>query len=177
VLLLVAIWAFAEATLWFLVADVPIMAVGLRHGVRRGLVAAGIAAVCAALGGMVTMQWAATDPAGSRAAFEAVPGISAALFDEATAAYNQGGWQAMLAGSFAGVPYKLYAHAAGVAGSGMAGFALASVVARLPRFALIALVSGVIGPPLRKRIGARAVWILFAVGWTTFYAWYFAAMA
>jgi membrane protein YqaA with SNARE-associated domain len=176
-LAVVAIWALAEAALWFIVADVPIMAVALRHGWRRGLTAACLAAVCAALGGLATMHWATVDPAGSRAAIEAVPGISPTLFDAAAAAYREGGWQAMLAGSFAGVPYKLYAHAAGIAGSGAAGFALASVVSRLPRFALVALVSGAIGPWLRRRIGERAMWALFAACWTGFYAWYFATVA
>ncbi len=82
----------------------------------------------------------------------------------------------MLRGSFGGVPYKLYAHAAGVEGAGMAGFFLASIVARMPRFALVALVSGMAGPRLRQWLGPRRIWLVFALAWTAFYAWYFAAM-
>ena len=49
-LALIAVWALAEAVLFFIVADVPIMALGIRSGVKKALVGAGIAAVFAALG-------------------------------------------------------------------------------------------------------------------------------
>jgi membrane protein YqaA with SNARE-associated domain len=176
---LVALWAFAEATLFFVVADVPIMAVGLRYGVRRALLAALVAAVFAACGGLAVMAWASVDPAGSRAAIERLPGIDAALFDGAAAAmaWPAVGWAAMMQGAFSGVPYKLYAHAAGVGGADMAAFFLASVIARLPRFALVAVFGGLIGPSLRRRLHPRTMWLLFALAWTAFYSWYFAAMA
>lgn len=178
-LVLVALWAFAEATLFFIVADVPIMAAGIRHGWRRALLAALVAAVAAALGGLVVMQWAALAPEASRAAIERLPGIDAALFDEAarSMAWPAFGWAAMMEGAFRGVPYKLYAHAAGVDGAHMAVFFLASVIARLPRFALVAAVGGTAGPWLRRRLGARRTWLLFALAWSGFYAWYFIAMA
>ena len=175
---LVALWAFAEATLFFIVADVPIMAVGLRHGVRRALLAALVAAVFAACGGLAVMEWASADPAGSRAAIESLPGIDAALFDEAAAAlaWPAVGWAAMMHGAFSGVPYKLYAHAAGVGGADMAAFFLGSIMARLPRFVLVAIFGGLIGPPLRRHLRPRTMWLLFALAWAAFYAWYFAAM-
>jgi membrane protein YqaA with SNARE-associated domain len=172
VLLLVALWAFAEATLFFIVADVPIMAVGIRYGVRRALLAALVAALAAALGGQVVMQWAAADPAGSRAVIERLPGIDAALFDGAAMSWPTFGWAAMMDGAFRGVPYKLYAHAAGVHGAPVATFFLASVVARLPRFALVAIAGSIIGPPLRRRLRPRVLWGLFVLAWAAFYAWY-----
>lgn len=178
-LALVALWAFAEATLFFIVADVPIMAVGIRYGMRRALIAALVAAVVAALGGLVVMAWAAADPAGSRAAIESLPGIDAALFDTAAAgmAWPNYGWWGMMEGAFRGVPYKLYAHAAGVNGASMAVFFVASVIARLPRFVLLALLGSLIGPPLRRRLQPRVLWALFMVAWAVFYAGYFALMA
>lgn len=171
-LVLVAIWAFAEAVLWFIVADVPVMMVGLRRGVKAGAVAAFVAALLAAAGGIVTWGWAMSDPAGSRAAIEAVPGISTALFDDAASDYARGGWLAMLAGSFSGVPYKLYAHAAAVTASGLAGFALAGFVVRLPRFLIVGTIAGLIGGPVKAWIGARAMWLIFALCWIAFYTWY-----
>lgn len=176
---IVALWAFAEATLFFIVADVPIMAVGIRYGVRRALLAALVAAVFAALGGLALMEWASAAPEASRAAIESLPGIDAALYDEAAAsmAWPRYGWAVMMEGAFRGVPYKLYAHAAGVEGAGMASFFLASVLARLPRFLLVGLVAGLAGPYLRRRLRARTLWLLFALAWTAFYAWYFAAMS
>jgi membrane protein YqaA with SNARE-associated domain len=174
---IVALWAFAEATLFFIVADVPIMAVGIRYGVRRSLTAALVAALAAALGGLVVMEWASVAPTTSRAVLESLPGIDAALFDEAATAWPAVGWAAMMEGAFRGVPYKLYAHAAGADGASMAAFFLASIIARLPRFALLALLGSLIGPTLRRRLRPPVLWTLFALAWSGFYAWYFAAMA
>lgn len=176
-LALVALWAFAEATLFFIVADVPIMAVGIRYGLRRSLVAALVAAVVAAVGGLMMMEWATVAPNASRAAIERLPGIDAALFDEAAMEWPTYGWAAMMEGAFRGVPYKLYAHAAGVNGTGMAPFFAASVIARLPRFVLLALLGSLIGPSLRRRLRPHVLWLLFVLAWTVFYAGYFALMA
>lgn len=173
---LVALWAFAEALLLFIVADVPISAIGLRSGIRRAVLAALVAAIFAALGGIAMLHWAASDPAGSRAVLESLPGISPALYDSAAADWREGGVLAMLAGSFQGVPYKLYAHAAGIGGAGTAAFFLASIIARLPRFLLVALAFGALGPHLRKRLAPRALWVLFGAGWSLFYAAYFTSM-
>jgi len=175
-LLLVACWAFAEALLLFIVADVPISAMGLRHGRKRALWAALVAATFAALGGLAMLLWAAGDPAGSRAVLESLPGISPALVNQASAAWHEGGTMAMLLGSFSGVPYKIYAHAAGIESAGMAGFFIASIIARLPRFLLVAAVFGTLGPALRRRFPMPLLWVLFGIGWSAFYTFYFLAM-
>ena len=175
-LALVAIWAFAEATVWFIVADVPIMAVALKSGMRRGLVAALVATGFAAAGGVATWIWANASPEGVTALFERLPGIDADLIVEAAQEWDSEGLAGMTLGAFTGTPYKLYALAAVDRGSNPAMFFVASLVARLPRFMLIAVVAGWIGPRLRAAIGARAMWALFALGWAGFYAWYFAAM-
>lgn len=174
---IVALWAFAEATLFFIVADVPIMAIGVRYGLHRALVAALVAAVFAALGGVAMMEWASAAPEASRAAIERLPGIDAALFDEAAMAWPTFGWAAMLEGAFRGIPYKLYAHAAGVDGASVTIFFLASIIARLPRFVLLVLLGSLVGPPLRRRLGPPLLWTLFALAWAVFYAWYFATMS
>jgi membrane protein YqaA with SNARE-associated domain len=176
-LVIVAVWALAEATVFFIVADVPISAIGLRYGLKRALVAALVATVAAALGGEIVLAWSAADPVGSRAALLQVPAIGAAAIDRAVADYASGGTPAMLAAAFRGVPYKLYAHAAGIAGSGAASFFLASCIARLPRFALVALGSGWLGERLRQRMSARALALAFAIAWTAFYSAYFIALA
>ena len=177
VLALVAVWAFAEAILFFIVADVPIMAIGIRLGLRRAIAAAGIAALAAALGGLAMLEWVAQAPAASRAALESLPGITPALADRAIADWSRGGTMAMLAGAFSGVPYKLYAYAAGVEGAGAAGFFLASLGARLPRFLLAALVAGIAGPHLRRHLSPQVLWPLFIGCWAVFYAAYFLSLA
>jgi membrane protein YqaA with SNARE-associated domain len=176
---IVALWAFAEATLFFIVADVPIMAIGIRYDTRRALVAALVAAIFAAFGGLIMMEWASAAPEASRAAIEGLPGIDAALYDEAARSleWPAFGWAVMMEGAFRGMPFKLYAHAAGVGGASMASFFLGSVLARLPRFLLVAVIASLIGPPLRRHLPGRRLWLVFALAWTAFYAWYFAVMA
>lgn len=176
-LALVAIWALAEAVLFFIVVDLPIMAVGLRHGWKRALAAALLASVMAALGGVAVAAWAASDPEGLRDLYLSLPGVSPALFDEAVADYAAHGFAAMLLGSLGGTPYKLYAYAAGQVGTVWLAFFAMALAARFPRFALVAIVSGLVGPWLRKRFAPRLIWGVFGLAWVLFYAAYFAALA
>lgn len=178
-LALIAIWALAEATVFFIVADVPIMALGIKAGARKALIGACVAAVFAAVGGGALCIWASENPARAYDLMLAVPAINAQLIEQVAAQFEEYGLVGMVVGSFTGVPYKLYAFAAssGPLETGpVALFAIASIIARLPRFALIALVSGWAGPRLIRRFGAARVWIAFAVCWTGFYAWYWSAM-
>ena len=177
---LIAIWALAEATLFFIVADVPIMALGIKAGLRKALIGAGIAAVFSAIGGSAIWIWASTNSKDVIEAMLTVPAIDLAMIGDVCADWEVRGPLGMMIGSFSGVPYKLYALAAGdVAGKslpGLAVFFLASIAARLPRFLLVAAIAGWIGPKLRLRFGAGAVWIAFFVSWALFYAAYWTAM-
>lgn len=181
---LVAIWAFAEAIAFFIVADVPIMALGIRSGVRKAMLGALVAAVSAALGGAALWLWASTHPKDVIEIMLVLPGIDAALVTQTHDDWAQGGLVAMTMGSFSGVPYKLYALAAGSTAAGSMGagtgtlafFALASIIARLPRFVLVAVISGWAGPRMVERFGKRPVWAAFFIGWAAFYALYWSAM-
>lgn len=176
-LALVAIWAFAEAVLFFVVADVPIMALAARRGVRAGLTAACIAALGAGLGGAITWLWGGMDPGGFERAMVALPGVDAGLLEEVRAEWREDGFLAMLAGSFGGTPFKLYAGAAGFAGStGLPLFILLSIITRLPRFMLVGVAGGWLGPKLRARLGERRFWALFVAAWCGFYLWYWSVM-
>lgn len=175
-LLLVAGWAFAEAVLFFLVADIPISVVAVRYGWGAGAKAALVGAVAAALGGAATYGWAVADAPGAAAAIRALPAIDAALIVDARADFAAHGHVAMLWGSFSGVPYKLYALAAGSDGAALAPFLLLSAIVRLPRFLIVALASSALAHVLSRRIGKRAQLSLLAVFWTLSYAWYFTMM-
>ena len=175
-LLTVAGWAFAEAILLFLVADIPISIVAVRHGWRRGAVAALVAAVAATLGGAATWLWAASDPASAAGAMLALPAIDAALISETRAALAADGAAAMFRGSLSGVPYKLYALAAGEGGMALAPFLLASPFVRLPRFLLAALGAAMLSRLLSRRVGLRGRLAILAGFWLVFYAWYLAVM-
>lgn len=176
-LALVAIWAFAEASLFFLVADVPISWIGLRRGSKSAVIAALVAAPMAALGGL-GLRWATlASPAMVHDALVHVPGISEGLLVGATRDWQAKGGLAMLTGSFAGVPYKLYAHAAALGHLPAAALLVLSVVARLPRFVAVALLSGAMGNRLRRTRPAKTLAFLHLGFWLLFYAIYFTAMA
>src|SRR5688572_21231742 len=111
-LLIAAAWAFAEAILFFIVADVPISAIAMRWGWRHGVTAALAAAIAAAAGGAVLFAWASADPSGASASVANLPGIDAAMIADTAADLGSRGYMAMLEGSVSGVPYKLYVVAA-----------------------------------------------------------------
>ena len=169
----VALWAFAEAIAFFIVADVPIMAVALKWGWRRGVLAAIVAALWAGAGGVVVYIAVQADPEWSHAILLDVPGISRDMVDGVLETFGLGSFAAMLAGSFSGIPYKIYAFAAGLRDVPLIYFALASVLARLPRFLLVALVAGWAGPRLRAALPGKRLWVAFVIAWALFYAFYF----
>jgi hypothetical protein len=175
-LLLAGTWAFAEAILFFIVADVPISWIAVRHGWRAGLIAALVASFAAAAGGAFLYAWAIGDPAGARAMIAALPGIDGATIDATAAQFSNDGYWAMLSGSVSGVPYKLYALAAAGEGRALLPFLLLSPLVRLPRFAAAALVAAGISRLLSGRLSMRARLGLLAGFWIAFYAFYFSVM-
>jgi hypothetical protein len=175
-LLIAAAWAFAEAILFFIVADVPISAIAVRWGWRRGVAAAFVAALAAALGGVLLYAWAAADPAGATAAIAALPGLDSATIAATADQFAAHRYWAMLDGSISGVPYKLYVLAAAGEGRPLIPFLLLSILFRLPRFLAAALVAATLSPLLSARLSMRARLGLLAGLWVAFYAVYFAVM-
>jgi len=181
VFLIIAIWALAEAVFFFIVADVAVMALGVQAGTKTALKGAGVASLFAAIGGCCVYAWASLAPSSVYEFVTAIPAIDEALVEQVRLDWQTNGALGMFLGSFSGVPYKIYAYAAGTGSSlqssGMlAGFALASILARLPRFMLVAVIAGEIGPRMIESFGKRRVWITFALGWTGFYAIYWSVM-
>jgi len=173
---LVAAWAFAEAILFFIVADVPISLLAAHRGWRTGALAALVAALAAAAGGAVTYIWAAADPADARAAMLAMPAIDAGLIARSHDSFAADGYAAMFLGSLSGTPYKLYACAAGSERVAIVPFLLLSALVRLPRFLISALASAGLSHALARRLEVRTRLFLLAGFWVLFYAWYFIAM-
>jgi len=175
-LLVVTAWAAAEAILFFIVADVPISMLAVRWGWRRGCIAALVASFAATVGGLILYVWAAHDPVGSRAAIEALPAIDGTMIDAQARLFASHGFSAMLKGSISGIPYKIYAWAAGSSGAPLLPFLLFSPVVRLPRFLASALLSGGISKGLERRLSLKARFGILATVWVVFYAVYFARM-
>lgn len=166
-----AVCGFAEATVFFIVPDVLVTAATVRGGLRAGLAAAVAAASGAVVGGLAVALAAAAAPDAVRAGLALVPAITPAMVDRAFAAFATEGLPAMAAGSFGGVPFKIYAAAAGETGAALLPFAAAAFAIRLSRFVLAALAVAALRRLLR--VSDRTAAVLLAVFWTGFYAWYF----
>ncbi|MDO5494931.1 MAG: hypothetical protein Q4G64_04385 [bacterium] len=171
-----AVWGAAEATAFFIVPDVWLSRVAMRS--RREALAASVSAVAGAVaGGIATYAWARrTPPEESREALRKLPAISGEMVDRCVAEIDARGNRAMLTGPLRGVPYKLYARAAGVRGLSLPGFALWSIPARIPRFLAVSAASSWIHGRARARLGENVTRRIsgpaHAAFWVAFYAWY-----
>lgn len=175
-LVVAALWGFAEATLFFVVPDVLLTWMAIRRGVRPAFAAAGAAALGATLGGAVMVAWGAEDPAGSRAALDMVPAVGGAMIDDVAAGVSGAWLPALLEGAFLGVPYKIFAQQAGAQGLDAGWFLLATPFARFARFGATVLLAGALAAVLRRAsLGAAVIWI-WAAFWLLFYAVYWSVM-
>lgn len=172
-LAIVAGWSAAEAALFFLVADIPISWIAVRSGTRAAILAAVVAAFASMLGTAAVLLWAGQDPGGVARAMAALPGIDSALIGEAADRYRHGP-QAVLAGAFSGVPFKLFTLEA--ARDGGLWLLLTSPLLRLPRFLLVAVLAGSVARYLQRWMTARQLLVVLGILWVLFYAAYFTAM-
>jgi hypothetical protein len=171
---IVAGWSAAEAAIFFIVADVPISWIAVRSGTKAAVLAAVVAAVASVVGAAIVLLWAGHDPAGAAATMQNLPAIDGDLIARAAEAYHQGPL-AVLAGSFSGIPFKLFALEA-AKGSDYQLLLFAPFV-RLPRFLLNAIFFGGVSHFLSRWLNVRRRLALLAAAWVVFYAFYFTATA
>ena len=88
---LAGLWGFAEATLFFIVPDVLLTWIAVRHGTAQAVKASFAAAVGAMLGGVAMYTWGAHDPALARTVVSAVPAIPASMISGVGAEVQNGG--------------------------------------------------------------------------------------
>jgi hypothetical protein len=171
------VWGVAEATLFFFVPDVLLSYIGLKNGAKDAARASAIAAIGAGVGGAIMYAWSAADPAAARAAVLAVPAISEAMLTRAAEAMREDWFLATLLGPLSSTPFKVYAilalHAGGTT---LPAFALAGVIARLPRFLIVSVGTAFIARVLSPRVSAQVQTWLLAGAWLAFYAVFFALM-
>lgn len=168
------LWGFSEATLFFIVPDVLLTLAVVRLGVARGLTLAFWTLAGALAGGALMHRWGAADPEAAQAMLDRIPAISDAMIARVRA--DASGVAGMIHGSLTGVPYKVFAVAAGAEGVTPSQFLLASIAARLVRWLLlIGLTAGIVALMRGAGIGrwAKALWVVL---WVGFYATYFALM-
>jgi membrane protein YqaA with SNARE-associated domain len=174
--ILAFLWGYGEATLFVLVPDILISAVVVRFGWRRGLICALLAACGASLGALTMCLWAAYEPDIARSTIAALPAVSTAMIERVEQALIRDGYLAMLSGSFSGVPFKIYAVAAGAQHRPPFPFVLFSFFARLPRFFAVVLLTAMLGKVAARWLSVRSCLWLLAGFWLAFYAGYFSIM-
>jgi hypothetical protein len=170
------LWGFAEATLFFVVADVLLSLLVVWRGFRVALLAALSAALGAVPGAVLMLVWSAHDPAELLGLLERLPSIDAAMIENAGEALAGNWFAAILAGAFSGVPYKVFAAQAWPAGIGTLAFLAATMPLRLARYltvtACVAGIDFVLGKWLGRSVRITILcgaWILFyAIFWSTF---------
>lgn len=173
---LAAAWGFAEATAFFVVPDVWLTRLALRSG-RRAAYACAATTLGAVVGGVATCLWARrVPPAASRTALVRLPAVSGRMVDRCVEDLSRHGAPALLLGPPRGVPYKLYARAAGVQGLPLGALVAWSVPARLPRFVLAVLLAAGLRDAGRRAFGGAATARLapwaHAAFWAANYGWY-----
>ncbi len=139
VLPIVALWGFAEATLFFVVPDVAISFLALRC--RKIALFACLWAFAGALaGGAVMYSWGRGASAMAEAVLEKVPGVNRAMVVRVRGELEETGAGAVALGPLRTTPYKIYAVEAGSLGTSPLAVLAASVPSRLLRFLLTALI-------------------------------------
>jgi 1-acyl-sn-glycerol-3-phosphate acyltransferase len=159
---LVAVWAAAEASAWPLLPEFLLAALAVaapRRAVRLALVAA----AASLAGGTLTYLLAAHGVVAPQ------PLTTARMHATAVAQLAAEGSPAVAHQPMSGIPYKVYAAAAGRAGTGLGGFLVASLKARGLRIVAVGALCGVFGALAsrwRRWYGAYLVAfvMLFAAG-------------
>jgi membrane protein YqaA with SNARE-associated domain len=168
------VWGLAEATLFFIVPDVLLTAIGCRS-IRAGFKATGFAILGALLGGLIMYLFAGVSPETSQTMLTYVPAIHPRFVDDVRSQLLERGLIAVLFGPTEGVPYKIYAVEWGVRHGNLPLFLLISIPARGIRFLFSILLAGgisrMIAPWTKRR--AQTEMTVLALFWVVFYAFYF----
>jgi hypothetical protein len=133
--LLTALWAFAEGTVFFLLPDIP-LSVAAMYRPRRALLHWIALIAGAVLAGALMFLWAARSPSAA-AVVEHVPRVHAPMFDLVRSDFRDAGVMGVTRGPARGVPYKVYAVSAPEVGLTLGPFLAASSVARAWRPMLV----------------------------------------
>jgi membrane protein YqaA with SNARE-associated domain len=169
------LWSLAEATFFFIVADVWLSRLALADW-RRCLRAIVWATLGALLGGLIMYAWGATRPEAAMRFLDWIPAIAPPMIDHSGAQLQNEGWIALFQGALAGVPYKIYAVQAGRLRYPLIHFLAASIAARMTRFLLVCLLVNGFARIFLQRYSLRARQMMHIAAWILFYIGYFAAI-
>ncbi|HUG85402.1 MAG TPA: lysophospholipid acyltransferase family protein [Euzebya sp.] len=175
--LILAVWAFAEATIWPLIPD--LLLAGLVFAVPRlGPRLVAVAAGASAIGGAVAVTLA-------RAGLTwPLPAVTSAMQQQAVDAISQHGARGLLAQPLSGVPYKAFNSAGAGTDIEVLSWVGWTVTARGMRMAVVALMAWAAGRLLwsarvpegwAPRLHAVVVLtglVLFVLGWAAVLLWW-----
>jgi membrane protein YqaA with SNARE-associated domain len=168
-----AVWAVAEATVFFIVPDVLLTAALLRFGFRRALLLAILAAGVASFAGLGMWFWGRHDAEAARRVMLMVPAIGPDLLARARGDIADNWSFHLVIGAMTGVPYKLYGVEAGAAAVNPWLFVPASFAARFTRF-FLTVVAMAAGKELLAQLNqARWAYAAWGIAWFLVYATYF----
>ncbi|RDX38432.1 hypothetical protein DZA50_00155 [Kangiella sp. HD9-110m-PIT-SAG07] len=167
-------WGFAEATLFFILPDVLLSYFALDKKAKLLLLVLW-ALVGAIAGGLVMYYWGRILPEAAWQTVESVPAINTELMNKVADQLNQLGVASVILGPFQGLPYKTYAAQASNADIGIILFVIASIVARLFRFLLIAYIARGVSVLLisHTALTKKGVMIIWFGSWSSIYIFYF----
>ena len=167
-----AFWGFAEATFFFIVPDVLLTHIALKHGAKKACIASLYTVSGAVIGGMLMYYWAARSEPSALAFLERIPAIGEEMLATVKDQQQEHGIWSLFLGSANGIPYKIYAVQAPAQGISFTTFALMSFPARLYRLLIASLLAAGIGH-LTRHWSNRLRYSIFAAFWIVSYAIYF----
>lgn len=171
------VWAVGEATVWPVIPDVALFVLLLAAPHRlRVLLPATIAG--ALVGGSITVAITALAPHAALAVVQHVP----LVHQQSVATVNRDLstmplLQAFLLQPWSGIPFKLWAVLAVIAGKSPAAVIPCFVLGRALRFAAAALIGAALGRLLRPRLRTIAVPLILVFGPAGAYVFYAIAIA
>jgi membrane protein YqaA with SNARE-associated domain len=164
------VWGLAEATIFFVVPDVLLTFAAQRHGLRVALAVMGFVVTGAVLGGLIMWWLGAVYPAAMISFLDGIPAISREMIDAAAAAQTHDPFGALIAGSFSGAPYKVFAATARAAGMSAPWFLLLTIPARAARFILGIVATAIIDWAAATWLSSQTRFRILAAFWVVFYA-------
>lgn len=171
-LVLSALWGFAEATLFFIVPDVLLTFVVI-WSFPYGLLGCLFALIGALAGGLVMYNFGKRQPDKALRVLGKIPAISETMIASAGTKLSQHGTTAMIRSVFRGVPYKIFAVQASRYGISRRRFLLASFPARIMRFLIAVLAMGLFAHVLFPAVTLEVKMAVCGLLWIGFYIFYF----
>ncbi len=172
IFLIAFIWSFLEATVFFIVPDVWLSLVGIKH-LKKALIACLVAACAAVLGGALLYGLSVEHFTALSDFFNRIPGISPALQHTVEQQLNTLGFWALFIGPLEGLPYKVYSVYASHLHLSLAHFLWVSFIARVLRFVAVTLFVHFIAKLLLMKFSQQSVYVVTLIGWIIFYLFYF----